>query len=147
MRTYYRGPDAFVTADRFVWLGETPKMFPVRDLREIHLVENAAQRPAGVAVATGAGMLTFAGAAWLALGMIVGVAVSALAVSVVVVAVRSRRSWGGRSYRVVATVRGARTVIYEARDPRVFNQVTRALRRAVENDRRSPDDHRLVAAS
>jgi hypothetical protein len=37
-------------------------------------------------------------------------------------------------------------VIYEARDLRVFNQVTRALRRAVEDDRRAQSHDGLVAA-
>jgi hypothetical protein len=62
------------------------------------------------------------------------------------VAVSTRKFRDTRSYRVVATVRGVRTVIFEARDLTVFNQVTRALRRAVEDGRRNDEHIRLVAA-
>jgi hypothetical protein len=62
------------------------------------------------------------------------------------VAVSTRRFRDARSYRVVATVRGVRTVIFEAREERVFNQVTRALNRAVEDDLRARVHHGLIAA-
>lgn len=148
MRTYYRGPDAFVTADRFVWLTETPKIVPIRELRDIGLVQHLPRRrPADAAVAVSAGLGAFAAAGWLTLGIAAGAGVSVLAVLAMTVALRTRRSRGTRTFRVVATVNGIRTMIYEARDLRVFNQVTRALRRSVEDDRRSHAGYGLAAAS
>ena len=147
MRTYYRGPDAFVTADRFVWLGETPRIVPIRDLRDIGLVVHTPRRPANAAVVVSAGLVAFAAASWLTLGAAAGAVVSILAVLSVTVALRTRQTWGARSFRVVATVRGSRAVIYAAQDLRVYNQVTRALRRSVEDDRRSRAHEGLAAVS
>ena len=148
MRTYYRGPDAFVTADKFVWLTATPRIVPIRQLSEIGLVEHLpGRRPADASVAVSAGLAAFAAASWLTLGIAVGAGVSALAVLAMTVALRTRRSRGTRTFRVIATVNGSRTMVYEARDLRVFNQVTRALRRSVEDDRRSRAEFGLAKAS
>ena len=49
MRTYYRGPGALVTADRFVWRLNTPRTFAVRELQEICRVKHVPQgRPTDV---------------------------------------------------------------------------------------------------
>lgn len=148
MRTYYRGPDAFVTADNFVWLGTTPRIVPVRELRAIQRVEQTARaRFADTLLVASAGLAALAGAAGLTAGALAGISLAVLAVSAAVVAVCSRQMSSARIYRVVATVRGARTTVYESRDIRVFNQVTRALRRSLENSRRDHSDYRLAAAS
>jgi hypothetical protein len=147
MRTYYRGPNAFVTADRFVWRLDTPRIFAVRELRDIRRVEHVPQgRRADVVVVAAAGSIAFAAASWLVVGPVIGAAAVALSVMAATVAVSTRKFRDTRSYRVVATVRGVRTVIFEARDLTVFNQVTRALRRAVEDGRRNDEHIRLVAA-
>lgn len=147
MRTYYRGPDAVVTADRFIWRSDTPRIFPLRELRDIRRVEHVPQgRPADVVMVAAAGAVAFAAASWVVLGPVIGAAAVVVTVTAAIAAVSTRRFRDTRSYRVIATVRGARTVIYEAREPRVFNQVTRALNRAVEDDHRARADYRLAAA-
>jgi hypothetical protein len=146
MRTYYRGADAFVTADRFVWRLETPRIFALRELRDIRRVEHVPQRRTDVVLVAAAGSVAFAAATWAVLGLVIGVTAVTLSVTAAMIAVSTRRFRDARSYRVVATVRGVRTVIYEARDLRVFNQVTRALSRAVEDDRRARTHYGLIAA-
>jgi len=147
MRTFYRGPDAFVTADNFVWLLDTPRIFAVRELRDIRRVEHVPEdrRPDVVLIAA-AGSIAIAALSVAVVGTVVGATAVALSVVAAMVAVSTRRFRDTRSYRVVATVQGVRTVIFEARELRVFNQVTRALSRAVDADRRSGAHIRLVAA-
>jgi hypothetical protein len=148
MRTYYRGPDAFVTADQFVWLVDTPRIVPVRELRTIQRIEQAARtRSTDGLLVTAAGLGVFAAAGWLAAGPLAGALLATLAVSLLIAAVCKRQSSGARSYRVVATVRGARTTIYESRDLQRFNQVARALGRSLENCRHPRADIGLATAS
>ena len=49
-------------------------------------------------------------------------------------------------WQVHARYRGGETVIYASPDARVFNQVTRALRRSLEDDRQEPSTYGLAAA-
>ncbi|MFG1605519.1 DUF6232 family protein [Actinoplanes sp. NPDC049265] len=148
MLIYYRGPDAFITDDKFVWLHDTPRIVPVRALRDVQLVEQAARtRFADTFRIAGGGLAVFAVAGWFTAGPMVGATLAILAVSAMLVAVRSRQILGAKNYRVVANLSGARATIYESRDVRVFHQVTRALRRSVENGRRDHSDYRLAPAS
>lgn len=148
MRTYYRGPDAFVTADRFVWLMETPRIVPVRELRAIQRIEHAARtRSTDSLMILAGGLAAFAAAGWVTAGAVAGSALAILAASAMLAAVCMRQSSGARTYRIVATVGGSRTTIFESRDLRVFNQVTRALKRSLENHRGDPADYGLAAAS
>jgi hypothetical protein len=147
MRTYYRGPNAFVTADRFVWRLDTPRIFPVRELRDIRRVEHVPQgRRADVVIVAAAGSIAFAAVGWVVVGPVIGAAAVTLSVMASMVAVTTRKFRDTRSYRLVATVGGVRTVIFEAREMRVFNQVARALSRAVDEDRRSDEHITLVVA-
>ncbi|NMO57163.1 hypothetical protein HH310_39070 [Actinoplanes sp. TBRC 11911] len=41
MRLYYRGPDALITAGQFVWLGETPRVYAIADLRGARLTRHS----------------------------------------------------------------------------------------------------------
>ena len=43
-RTYYRGPDAVVTDQLFVWLTKPTRSYVVRDLRNVGLVRAQASR-------------------------------------------------------------------------------------------------------
>jgi hypothetical protein len=149
MRIYYRGPDAFVTADQFVWLQDnTSRIVPVRRLRDIQLVEQVARTRFGDAFrVAGGGLAVFAFAGWFTAGRVAGVILATLAVLAMLVAVCSRQMAGARIYRVVANLSGAPTTVFESRDFRVFNQVTRALRRSVENGRRIHADYPLARAS
>jgi Family of unknown function (DUF6232) len=147
MRTYYRGPHAFVTADRFVWRLDTPKIFALSELRDIRRVVHVPQgRRTDAVLVAAAGSMAFAAASWVVVGPVIGAVAVGLSIIAAMVAASTRRFRDTRSYRVVATVQGARTVIFEARDLQVFNQVTRALSRAVDDGRHSDDHIGLVAA-
>jgi hypothetical protein len=147
MRHYYRGPDAHVTDEYFVWLTPTPKVFPVRELRNIGLVQDRApgNRP-GVAMAGAAVIVGFAAASWVVLGVVIGVTMTFLAVIAAAVGVFATRRRNPRQWQVRATHRGVRIILYASADVRVFNQVTRALRRSIEDDRRSSSEFGLAAA-
>jgi hypothetical protein len=97
MRTYYRGPDAVVTSDFFVWRTTPAREFAIRDLSHVGIAHGPARW-------------------WL------------------------RR----RCSELHARHRGLPTLLYLSHDPRVFNQVSRALRRAIEDSR--PDWSRSAAA-
>jgi hypothetical protein len=131
MRTYYRGPDAVVTSAVFAGRA-TAKPYAIRELRNVHLVR-IEQTPLSVTHVT-TGLLTIAAAAWplwqasppyalalLALGP------PALAAGAVLWRLRPHM------WELRATYRGADVVLYRSPDERVFNQVARALRRAIED--------------
>ena len=133
MRTYYRGPDAVVTSTVFAGRG-TAKPYAIRDLRNVHITRTEPTRPTGVHVA--AGLLIIAAIAWplwkasplyawalLALG---GPTLSVGA------AVWRRRP---QTFQLRAAYRGTDVLLYTSTDERVFNQVARALRRAIEDAR------------
>jgi hypothetical protein len=73
-------------------------------------------------------------------------ALGAVAVAVPTVWAAARTRTRPRRSELQATYRGSRVVLYASSDVRVFNQVTRALRRAVEDARPPSDDYDLAAA-
>jgi hypothetical protein len=148
MRTYYRGPDALVTDEHFVWkAADRTRFFTIRDLQHVGLVRNNGidRRPDVVTVAA-VGLVAFAGTAWVTAGPIVGMAVGFVAAIAAVVAITTRQHRSEQSWQVHARYRGVETVIYTSPDVRVFNQVTRALRRSLEDDRQEPAKYGLAAA-
>jgi hypothetical protein len=147
MRHYYRGPDAHVTDEYFVWLTPTPKVFPVRELRNIGLVQDRAPaNRSGVALAGAAVILSFAAASFVVLGVVIGVTMTFLALIAGAVGFSARRGRSPRQWQVRATHRGVEIIVYASADVRVFNQVTRALRRSIEDDRRYRSEFGLAAA-
>ncbi|MGA5304351.1 DUF6232 family protein [Nucisporomicrobium flavum] len=135
MRLYYRGPDAMVTSEHFVH--RTPsatKAFQVRDLRNVCITQ-ADNSGLPVAYAAGAAVLLIA-AAWSlgSVSLVYGVAflgASGFAVAAVAMYRRGRP----RAWVLEGVYRGEAVRLYEAFDGRVFNQVSRALRRAIEDAR------------
>jgi hypothetical protein len=63
-----------------------------------------------------------------------------------VAAVTARQLRSVHVWQVRATYRGAVTIVYESTDVRVFNQVTRALRRAIEDATPAPTGRDLAIA-
>ncbi|MEU7904074.1 DUF6232 family protein [Actinoplanes sp. NPDC049118] len=136
MRTYYRGPDAVVTSDIFVGNGAPRTKFAVRELRNVCITHTDADdfRPSAARV-TG-GLLIIAVAAWplwmasplLALAL-VALGMPATAAGAVFWRLRPQR------WELRATYRGTDVWLYASADERVFNQVSRALRRAIEDAR------------
>ncbi|MEV4703645.1 DUF6232 family protein [Actinoplanes sp. NPDC049316] len=135
MRVYYRGPDALLTDEHFVWRTATAnRIFAVADLRDVGLVrgEVANSQLAGMLV-TAAGLVTLTAASWGLAGAAVGFTAAAVALVVGMVVTVSLRQRAARRWRLTATYRGLAVTLYASADLRVFNQVTRALRRAIED--------------
>jgi hypothetical protein len=147
MRTYYRGSDALVTDDHFVWRAASSHIFPIGELRNIVIVRgqqtSASQGPA---LAAGLALGLLAAASWMTLGATVGYTASAAAVmlTLVIMSFSSRRT--ARVWHLLASYRGGTVTLYSSSDVRVFNQVTRALRRSTENMGHSPRREDLAAA-
>jgi hypothetical protein len=144
-RTYYRGPDAVVTDQFFVWRTTPTKSFVIRDLRNVGLVRDMDRlRPYTAHVAGSA--LVLVGATWTVLGTPAAYALGFLAVALPTTFTVARLRMRPRRWELRATYRGTRVVLYASPDARVFNQVVRALRRAVEDARPPVGDHDLAAA-
>jgi hypothetical protein len=134
MRLYYRGPDAVITADQFVWLREVPQVVTIAELRAAQLsrrtVKSTWMPAAALAVLVLApGYLLVD--SWIARVSLVGVA----AVLVTVTVLRSR---AGRRWELRAVAGGQEMTVYSTVDETTFNQVTRALLRVLES---YPDRH------
>lgn len=128
-RTYYRGHDAVVTDQRFTWLTSPARDFAVRELRNVGLVREETNPVRAYAPRVAAGLLALAAALWLVQDRPVVYAVGFLA------AATPLCFWRGpaRRWEMRATYRGRSVLLYASPDARIFNQVARALRRAVED--------------
>jgi hypothetical protein len=145
MRTYYRSTDAVVTDGHFVWLRDPVQKVLIRELRNVRRVHRDAPRGAGrPLVAFGA--LVMMGAGWTTVGT------PAVYVSVPLCAalagISTAAYWRLRPQRweLMAQYKGIDVTLYANSDVRVFNQVVRALRRAVEDSRTATDGYDLIAA-
>jgi len=148
MRTYYRGPDALITDEYFVWwtAGQN-RVYTIHDLHHVGLVrDDGLDRRPDLATVAAAGMVAFAGTAWLTAGPVVGLALGFVALIAAVVAISTRQHRTEQSWQVHAGYRGVDTIIYRSPDARVFNQVTRALQRSLEDDRPERSTYGLAAA-
>lgn len=147
MRTYYRGPEAVVTSEAFVGRTAPARPFAIRDLRNVCITRSDANGFRPTAVHAVGGLLIIAVAAWplwlasplLALTLVVLGMPGLVAVAVF---------WRHRPQRweLRATYQGQVVQLYSSLDERVFNQVTRALRRAIE-DARPPSEWDDLAAA
>lgn len=131
MRTYYRGPDVVVTSAVFAGRA-TAQTYAIRELRNVHISRAERFEPTAAHVAAGLLFVTAAAAPlWQAsplhaLGL-AALGMPALAAGTVMWRLRPQ------TWELRATYRGAEVMLYFSSDERVFNQVTRALRRAIED--------------
>jgi len=137
MRIYYRGPDVVVTSELFVVRrGSPPGRFAIRDLRDVCIAPGQPEgvRLSAVVPPAAAAVLVAAVAVSAAGGVLVGVAiaVSAAGAGLACAVVHQHRP---RRWELRATYRERSVSLYASTDARVFHQVSRALRRAIENDR------------
>ena len=147
-RTYYRGHDAVVTDELFVWRTTPTKGFVVRDLHNAGRVCSQVNRlrpytahVIGAALVLIAATLTlFKAPPSYALGVL------AIAVPAVLIAAAATRRTRRRRWELRATYRGFEVVLYASHDERVFNQVARALRRSIEDARPASPKHGVAAA-
>jgi hypothetical protein len=135
-RLYYRGKDAVVTDRLFVWQTTPTKGFVIHELHNVGLVHTSTARLRLAIVPVAGFILVTQLAAWTTLTVPIAAVTSVVAAAVLLlaIAVTGRRP---RRWELHATYRGKEVVLYANADPRIFNQVARALRRAVEDGRRS----------
>ncbi|MEV4637860.1 DUF6232 family protein [Actinoplanes sp. NPDC049548] len=147
MRVYYRGPDARVTDQHFIRRTPTAEaVFAVRDLRNVVRVQGgAAPDRLGGMLVTGAGLVALTAASWSLIGPAAGYAMAAVAVAVGLGLLSVRRR-NDRWWHVRATYRGAEITLYSSADQQMFNQVARALMRAIEDSRPGREVQRLATA-
>jgi hypothetical protein len=136
-RLYYRGPGAVVTDELFILRGTPLKSYAVDDLRNVGVMRSSsAQSSPGAVLAVAAGTVGVVGAGWTLLAPPTAYAIALLAVLVpLACTVPSMVRRGGRAWELHAIYRGSDVVLYSSFDEREFNQVKRALRRAIENAR------------
>jgi len=146
-RTYYRGPDAVVTDELFIWRGTPLRSFVVRELEHVGVVRVTAEPANPTAVlAVAAATVAAIGAGWTLLDPPAAYAVGLLAVLVPLAFTMPSMARRPRGWELRATYRGAGVVLYTCADERQFGQVKRALRRALE-DARPPERYRDLAAA
>lgn len=132
-RTYYRGPDAIVTDRLFVRRSTPARSLVLRELRSLRVsrVRGPRSVPVVVVASCVAAGAVLAGAlldhVW-ALWVSAAIAVVALGLSWIVV----RRP---ATLTLRGLYQGAEMVIYTSTDQRIFNQICRAVRRAMEDIR------------
>jgi hypothetical protein len=132
MRLYYRGSDAIVTSEHFVH--RTPAAtttYRVRDLRNIGVTEAEPQSSNLPQLIIGA--LVLAGVGWAVVRGTPLYAIALLSLATFAVAAGSLFRRTKQKHLVLFGVyRGQPVSLYSSPDARVFNQVKRAVQRAVE---------------
>jgi hypothetical protein len=142
MRTYYRGPDAVVTDTHFVWQNPTVRIFAIDDLDDVRLVRNETGGIPGVAIALGFGLSIVAVVAGLRFGVL---AATPLVAALTVLLLAGARKRAGTAWEIRARYRAREVTVFTSGDPRIFNQVTRALRRTIERRAVRQQAYGLVA--
>jgi hypothetical protein len=146
MRTYFDGPDALITENHFIWRTDPVRAFIINDLRDVRLVQRDVGSPRVILLtATVAAVALIVAPGWLLLhttvGRLVLLGAAVAAVSLATIGRRSAHQWELR-----AAYQSREVVLYTTLEIRTFNQVTRALRRAIEGSGRTRQRHPMAAA-
>jgi hypothetical protein len=146
MRTYYDGPDALVTENHFIWRTDPLRAFIIGDLRDVRLVQRDVGSPRVItALAAVAAAALIVAPGWLLIDTMVGrLVVLGAAMAAVSLATLGRRSV--HQWELRAAYQSREVVLYKTLEIRTFNQVTRALRRAIESAERPRGHYRMAAA-
>jgi len=146
MRTYYDGPDALITENHFIWRSDPVRAFILRDLHDVRLVQRDVGSPRVIlttAAVAAAALIIAPG--WLLLHTTVGrLVLLAAALAAVTLATMGRRSV--HQWELRAAYQAREVVLYTTLESRTFNQVTRALRRALEGTARHGGYPRMATA-
>jgi hypothetical protein len=132
-RTYYRGPDAVVTSELFVWRTTPTRIFAIRELCRVVITCGDPDRARPHTIHTAAGSAALVIGLWPIVDTPALVAVTCLAVTLPVFAIGAYWRLRPRLWRLHANYRGDDVVLYQSMNGRVFHQITRALRRAIED--------------
>jgi hypothetical protein len=122
-------------------------MVLIRDLRNVRRAHTDARRgnPRALQVAFGALIVTAAG--WTTLGTPAVYVSAPLCAAIAGLCTAAYWRLRPQRWELLANYRGNDVTLYATSDVRVFNQVARALRRAVEDNRTATDGYDLVAAA
>jgi uncharacterized protein DUF6232 len=134
MRIYYLGQDAVVTSELFVRRTSPAGKFAIRDLHHVAIATGEAEgvRPGAVIALAVAAALGATAAAIRHSGFqyTLVLLVAAFVAALVGALLWQRRP---RCWELQAHYRGLVIALYASSDARVFNQVSRALQRAIED--------------
>ncbi|MBU2667649.1 hypothetical protein KOI35_29460 [Actinoplanes bogorensis] len=136
-RLHYKSPEVVVTDEFFIRRSRPLKSYAIRDLRNVGVLRSSAEPASPTTVlAVAAGTVASISAGWIFLQPPTAYAIGLLAVMVpMACTLPSMVRRGGRGWELHAIYRGSDVVLYSSVDERQFNQVKRALRRAIENAR------------
>lgn len=132
MPVFYRGPRALITSEVIEVPHPQWRRFAIKDLAAVHIVQhgpdvNVARRRAFGLVALGSIFVTVP-----AIGQSSPIVAVAVMIGSLTYAGACLRSASGVAWSLVATYRGRTLVLFESSSQREFDQVCRALRRALE---------------
>jgi hypothetical protein len=133
MRIYYRSPDLVITDEAFTRLTAPKRTYLIRELHHIVMVRGDLHpaRSSSGHLAGGAVVLVAAG--WPLLDNPGAFAAAALIVAVPTAATVLCCRLRPRHWELRATYENREVVLYSSADARIFNQVGRGLRRAIED--------------
>jgi hypothetical protein len=120
-----------VTSEHFVRRGSAPGQFAIRDLQKVGIAPVARASVRSRVVVPAAAALVAAAVVSANGAVLVALAITAASGAGAMAAVLRRRRL--RRWELRATYHGRTQTLYSSTDQRVFNQVSRALRRAIEN--------------
>lgn len=144
MRTYYRGPDVLITHEAFVRRTAPQQLFLIRELHHVVMIRGDLDpaRVTSVHVAGGAAILVTVG--WPLLDHPAAYAAAVLLVAVPAAAGIAYRRMRPRAWELRAWHEGREVILFASADIRTFNQVGRALRRAIEDHGPSASSYDLA---
>jgi Family of unknown function (DUF6232) len=134
-RSYYRGPDALVTSEKFVWRTAPARVFAIRELRKVGIVRAADDDGRSTSAHVAGGSVILVAATWPVWDTPQLVALGALIIAVPGVVAAACWRMRPQAWELRATYRGMDVILYASSDVRVFNQVSRGLRRSMEDAR------------
>ncbi|MFD0518784.1 DUF6232 family protein [Paractinoplanes durhamensis] len=133
MRVFYRGQDAVITEQQFMWLTGTLRSFDIAPMRRVWVVKRDARvtGPRAEVVASAVMAATGIGVSAMFVDVpLVRLSLAGVAVALVAIATFRRRTVP--CWEIRTLYRGRETTIYTTRDETTFNQVKRGLNRALE---------------
>ena len=122
-----------MTSELFVWRTTPTRIFAIQELCEVGITCDDLDRGHLHTVQVAAGSSVVIIALWPLVDTPAMVALTCLAVMLPVLAVAADRRLRPRLWTLHAGYRGGEAVLYTSTEMRVFNQVTRALRRSIED--------------
>jgi hypothetical protein len=133
MRTYYRGPDVLITREAFVRRTAPQRIFVIRDLHHVVMVRGELDPARSTTAHVAGGALVLVAASWPMLDKPATFAAAALVIALPSMAGIACWRMRPRRWELRAGYQGHEVILYASADITTFNQVSRGLRRAIED--------------